>query len=64
MWSGREVRVPEDVVDQRQKGAESLDGSLEHMFVIVDGGADGARGRNRGLTNRGRTGDPRDPQGA
>jgi hypothetical protein len=41
---GRGLGIAEDIVDQRQKGAESLDGSLEHMFVKVRRGPDGRPG--------------------
>jgi hypothetical protein len=41
---GRGLGIAEDVVDQRHQGAESLGGSLEHMFVKVRRGADGTGG--------------------
>jgi hypothetical protein len=39
---GRWLGVAEDVVEQGHQGPESLGGSLEHMFVRVDGGSDGS----------------------
>jgi hypothetical protein len=39
---GRWFGVPEDVVKQRQQGAESLTGCLEHMFVRLRLDADGS----------------------
>ncbi len=44
---GRWLGIPEDVVEQRQQGAESFTGCLEHMFVRVGRGPDGTEGYAR-----------------
>jgi hypothetical protein len=44
MRGGRRLGVTEEVVDERQKGANAIHGSLEHMFVRVERVTDGLQG--------------------
>jgi hypothetical protein len=53
--------IAENVVNQRQEGAESLGGSLEHMFVTVGAGADGSGGLQRVLQEGGKPAPGREP---